>query len=274
MMLTRKEYMKEAGPFGFCLHPLDVNIAKMQQKLQKQVEPWEEEQEHSVTEHWVSRNPEMSISKVSITALQTTECCKVAVRVTDKRLKYIAKRPVWIGTLNELKYLLDSYKFLIYCKRELLWLNYALENYTEEQELLDSGWQPSKEVYTDNDAIFEQLSRIVIQWDEVVPKQDDFTTVYDIIDNNDIFSQNVISAYGLKISSKPTDETSEVGKCYIEALAYDASGCFKASMMVMFGSRDEVKESIQNTGFSYSMNGFFYKVFDAYTRLYEALRND
>ena len=200
-MMTRKEFFEKNRSFDFCLHPLDVNIVKLQQKLQKQVAQWEEEQEHSATEHWVSRNPEMSISKVSITALQTTECCEVVVRVTDKRLKYIAKRPVWIGTLNELKYLLDSDKFLIYCKRELLWLNYALEYYTEEQELLDSGWRPSTDFFSDNDAIFEHLSRIIIQWDEVVPKHDDFFPVYDIIDNNDIFSQNVISAYGLKISS-------------------------------------------------------------------------
>ena len=102
-MMTRAEFLKEEGAFSFCLDPLDVNVAKMHKWIDREVRLWQEGQAYSTTEYWVARNPEREISKVSITVQQTTACCTITVRVTDKPLRYIAERTVWTGTLDELK---------------------------------------------------------------------------------------------------------------------------------------------------------------------------
>lgn len=276
-MLTRKEYMEEAKPYGFCLHPIDVNIAKMQQKLQQEVDLWQDGQVNKRTLRWVSRNPMMSISKVSVCCTQEQEAqprlsCRLKVRVTDKRLKYIADQFVWYGSLDELKRMLNGNAFLKYCKSELLWLNYALENSKDEDELLNAGWKLANEVLSDYDIVFEQLERILTEWDEVVPECDDFEPVIDIMESN-IFANDTISAYGLKISPRPNDGNGEPGKCYIEALAYDLEGNYKASILVASGNHHEMKEEIEK-GFSYSTTSFFYKVFGAYLQMYEAMRDD
>lgn len=265
-ILTREEFLEKAGLTGFSLGLLDTNIANIQQKLQQQVSLWKDGQTYSITEHWVSRNPRMSISKVSIccskdSSTQTTDCCNILIRVTDKHLKYIAQRTVWFGTYNELKQMLDSDELLICCKKELLWWNYAIEHSKEKKDMLAAGWKCSGDVLPDfMDYVNEQLSRLIIEWDEVVPEHGSFQPVFDIFSNPDEGSQNEVGAYGLKLFKMPSDIEPDEDKRFLEAIIYDPNRTYKISMVVISGNSTEIKVALSTTEFAQ-------KVYDAYAHL-------
>lgn len=265
-MLTRDEFMREEGPFNFCLDPLDVNVAKMHQKIDREVRTWQEGLAYSTTEHWVSRNPEREISKVSIRCskvleTQGTACCTITVRVTDKLLRYIAEQTVWAGTLSGLKRLMVGDSFLIVCKRELLWLNYALEHHADEKELLAAGWKWSGDVLPDfMDYVNEQLGRLLTEWDEAVVEHGPMNPVFDIFTNPDKGSLDKVGAYGLKIYKMPDDIVADADMRYVEAAVYDPSRAYKIDMIVMSGHSDDIKQVLPTTDFAQ-------KVYDAYAKL-------
>lgn len=265
-MLTREEFLREEDPFGFCLDPLDVNVARMHQRIDKVVRLWLDGQAYSVTECWVSRNPERCISKVTIICIKegeakTGNCCKILVRVTDKLLKYIAEQEVWSGTLAELRQLMLGDNFLIACKRELLWLDYALEHHHDEKELFAAGWKWSGDLLPDfMDYVKEQLGRLLSEWDEVVAEHGSFTPVFDIFANPDAGSQDEVGAYGLKVYKMPDNIVADADKCYLEAAVYDPRREYKIDMIVMSGCSKDLKETLSATDFAQ-------KVYDAYAKL-------
>ena len=260
-MLTREEFLREEGPFSFCLDPLDVNVAKMHKWIDREVRLWQEGQAYSTTEYWVSRNPEREISKVSITVQQTTACCTITVRVTDKPLRYIAERTVWTGTLDELKRLMVGDNFLIVCKRELLWWDYALEHHKDDSDLLAAGWQRSGDVLPDfMDYVKEQLSRLLTEWDEVVTEHGPMRPVFDIFANPDKGSADQVGAYGLKVYKMPDDIVADADMRYVEAAVYDPCRAYKIDMVVMSGHNEDIKAVLPTADFAQ-------KVYDAYAHL-------
>ena len=243
-MLTREEFLREEGPFSFCLDPLDVNVAKMHKWIDREVRLWQEGQAYSTTEYWVARNPERELSKVSITVQQTTACCTITVRVTDKPLRYIAERTVWTGTLDELKRLMVGDNFLIVCKRELLWWDYALEHHKDDSDLLAAGWQRSGDVLPDfMDYVKEQLSRLLTEWDEVVPEHGTSSPVFDIFANPDDSSQDEVGAYGLKIFKMPADIVADEDKV---AVKWDLTGTHDGDFMGIKPTNKKISVCVMN----------------------------
>lgn len=253
--LTRSEYLEKLGTPGFSVHPLDIHLAKMQDGIIQQMNSKGDIRQTPITEHWVSRNPEMRISKVSICCQLwpkslSRKCYEVVVRVTDKHLRYIAEMSVWRGYMPEFHDFVTSDEFFIRCKQELLWLDYALKKYTEDDGLLKTRWKRSQDMLHDmTEYVAEQCSRLLLQWREAIPESGAFVPLLDIIINPDSATRDIAASYGLKVYKMPDDIVADPRKRYVEAMALIPGGDYKIDMVVASGTNDEIQEQLKSDEF-------------------------
>lgn len=112
------------------------------------------------------------------------------------------------------------------------------------------------------DYVKEQLSRLLTEWDEVIPQHGSFTPVFDIFANLDPGSQETVGAYGLKVYKMPDDIVADADMRYMEAAVYDPYRQYKIDMIVISGHSNDIKKALATANFSRKLYDDYAKLLD------------
>ena len=144
-MMTKEEFICRPSDFGFCLNPLDVNLARMQETLIKRMEsegPEENGKFEAIVEHYESKNPEreycdilLLIQETDSSPLTRTRMFEVKLIVTDKPGKNIIESSIYYGNWErtcmfirgEVQTWGGKWPLLNICKAHALWLDYCVK---------------------------------------------------------------------------------------------------------------------------------------------------
>ena len=135
---------------------------------------------------------------------------------------------------------------------------------------MQAGWQRSGDLLPDfMDYVKEQLSRLLTEWDEVIPQHGSFTPVFDIFANPDPGSQETVGAYGLKVYKMPDDIVADADMRYMEAAVYDPYRQYKIDMIVISGHSNDIKKALATANFSRKLYDDYAKLLDLWEEAWD-----
>ena len=237
LLLNKKEFVERYGPFGFEIHPLDMNLAKMQHGLLQRIkeELFDVLEENTISETFESKNPEENYSTIVVECLRTgTQLAPYAIWLTAYDLKHERKREVKIASGNEERMMefLNSNSFVPICKENGLYFDYEFKNYHSFRD------------YTD-----QLILRILKRAESEVPEHGDFVPLFEFFANPDI-KCDIVGKYGLEIFKMPYDVQPDPTMRYLRANAYESTGNYKAGMIVGSGTKTDILTILQSEDFA------------------------
>lgn len=238
LLLNKKEFVERYGPFRFELHPLDVNLARMQHSLLLRIKEglFDAPEQKSISETYESKNPEAYYSSVKVECMRTGErLAPYAIWLTVYDLKRERVREVRLTTGDEERIMtfLNATKFEPACKENVLYFDYEFKNYHSFRD------------YTD-----QLILRILKRAEDEVPEHGDFAPLFEFLDTPVASERNVASRYGLEIFKMPYDVEPDPKVRYLRANAYEPSGQYKSGMIVGSGSKADIIEKLRSEEFA------------------------
>ena len=141
--MTRGEFMNNPSDFGFCLNPLDVNIAKMQHSLRERMKtegPISGVPFSPIAETYTSKNPEREYGEVCIMIYKDKDSLTglhyiADIIVCNKDGNFSTTWHLYRGEWEDMMRFIDGkaytgekgWNFFSLCKANALWLDYQVK---------------------------------------------------------------------------------------------------------------------------------------------------
>ena len=250
MVMTREEFMKNPQDFKFSVNPLDINLAKMQHSLLENFRREISAQTEGYTskECFESKNPELHIKDVIIECIQSKNHSweySLWLTVTDRDGYRLEEHRLTRGDRLQIEAYLNSTTFMTDCKGNVLYDNYIFKTFKSF-----------------NDYVDDLIQRIKKRVEMEVPDTGDFMPVLELFTNPEAETRDEVGKFGLRVYKMPKDVVADPSKRYVEAAAYDPSGCYKSNMIVASGTKSEIIEKMMADGFSQKLSETYGKLTD------------
>ena len=236
ILLTQTEFLKQKGPFRFEVNPLDVNLAKMQHALLERVpkELYLNKQANSVEEKYESHSPQLEVSTIMVDCSRSGNDTSYNLWLTvyDKEHRRIHEQRLASGSDLQINTYLESSDFVPTCKGYVLYYDYEY-----------------KHIQSFEDYVQQLILRTLRRAEKEVPEQGDFPAVRETFTNVDVSTRSDASRYGLEVYKMPDDVQPDRTMRYVEAIAYEPSGQYRADMIVASGSIQTILETMQSDPF-------------------------
>ena len=95
-----------------------------------------------------------------------------------------------------------------------------------------------------------------------VPEVGKFSDIFELFDNPDESSADVVGKYGLHIYKMQSDVQPDPAMRYIQASAYIPSAAYKATLMCGSGTKQEILAIMKEPAFSEKLNYTFAELLD------------
>lgn len=236
--MTREEFMKKPSDFKFSVNPLDVNLAKMQfsllEKFRREVSSQTEG--YSAKECYESKSPVLHVKEVILECLQSRNYSweySLWLTVTENGGERQEEYRLMKGSAQQMEAYLDSPAFMTVCKGYVLYFDYIFKTFTSFQDYVD-----------------DVIQRVIKRVEAEVPDTGDFMPVIEFFTNPSSKTRDDVGRYGLRVYKMRKDIVPDPSKRYVEAAAYDPSGCYKADFVVASGTKDEILAKMVTEEFS------------------------
>ena len=251
ILLTQTEFLKQKGPFRFEVNPLDVNLAKMQHALFERVpkELFLNKQANSVEEKYESHSPQLEVSTIMVdcSCSGNDTSYNLWLTVYDKEHRRIHEQRLASGSDLQIKTYLESSDFVPTCKGYVLYYDYEY-----------------KHIQSFEDYVLQLILRTLRRSEKEVPDDGDFPAVCETFTNVDVSTRSDASRYGLEIYKMPDDVQPDRTKRYLEAIAYEPSGQYRADMIVASGTIQTILETMQSESFLEKVVSVLCKLTDSF----------
>ena len=108
--------------------------------------------------------------------------------------------------------------------------------------------------FTFQDLVDALIEKILPRIEQEVPDYGAFNPVLELFDNLDEDMQHVVGKYGLKVYKMPPDIVADPAKRYVEAVAYEPGGNYKATLVVGSGNKADIIALLKSEGFPERLN--------------------
>ncbi|MBP3471777.1 MAG: hypothetical protein J6K41_06065 [Paraprevotella sp.] len=115
---------------------------------------------------------------------------------------------------------------------------------------------------TFQDLVDALIEKILPRIEQEVPDYGAFYPVLELFDNLDEGTQHVVGKYGLKVYKMPPDIVADPAKRYVEAVAYEPGGNYKATLIVGSGNKTDIIALLLSEDFPEKLNRAFGKLLD------------
>ena len=251
ILLTQTEFLKQKGPFRFEVNPLDVNLAKMQHALLERVpkELFLNKQTNSVEEKYESHSPQIEVSTIMVDCLRSGNDTSYSLWLTvyDKERRRKHEQRLASGSDLQIKTYLESSDFVPTCKGYVLYYDYEY-----------------KHIQSFEDYVLQLILRTLRRAEKEVPDDGDFPAVRETFTNTDVSTRSDASRYGLEIYKMSDDVQPDRTKRYVEAIAYEPSGQYRADMIVASGTIQTIRETMQSETFLSKVVSVLRKLTDSF----------
>ena len=108
----------------------------------------------------------------------------------------------------------------------------------------------------------ELIRRATERVEREVPETGRFSDIFELFDNPDEGSSDVVGKYGLHIYKMQADIVPDPAMRYMEACAYIPSAAYKATLMCGSGTKQEILAIMQEPAFAEELNDTFAKLLE------------
>ena len=115
---------------------------------------------------------------------------------------------------------------------------------------------------TFQECVVELVRRTIARVERDVPEVGKFSDVFELFDNPDERSADVVGKYGLHIYKIQDDIQPDPAMRYIQAAAYIPSAAYKATLMCGSGTKQEIISIMKDPAFSEKLNNTFAQLLD------------
>jgi len=112
------------------------------------------------------------------------------------------------------------------------------------------------------ECVDELIRRAIERVERDVPEVGKFSDIFELFDNPDDSSADVVGKYGLHIYKMQADIVSDPAMRYIQACAYIPSAAYKATLMCGSGNKQEIIAIMKEPAFAERLNNTFAKLLD------------
>ena len=141
-----------------------------------------------------------------------------------------------------------------------------IRTFAENYQLMGTDMMNEKKKYEEcrsfQECVDELVRRTIIRIEEEVSDKGSFSDIFELFDNPNADTTDVVGKFGLHVYKMPSDIVADPAMRYVQACAYIPSGAYKATLMAGSGRKAEILELMKEQSFADKLSRTFDELTD------------